>query len=136
MTPPRPTTLGSDNVTPNSRCRLPTGITARSSRKNHLCNARRDDADAVLAGVVTFDDGDVGVSNVFFELLAIALSVSPRFFTSGLDRYAADARGGPQKHLRGAVVADHLGLHVGGIDAENAARDGRESACCRETCRR
>src|SRR5580692_5118532 len=36
--------------------------------QHHFGNARRYDADAVLAGIVPLDDGDVGVADVALEL--------------------------------------------------------------------
>ena len=41
MPPELPTTLGRDRVTPNSSCKLPIGITARSSR-NTISAMRAD----------------------------------------------------------------------------------------------
>src|SRR3984957_16625817 len=79
---------------------------------------RRHNANAVLAGVVTLDDRDIGVTDVLFQLGADIVEFFAALFDEFRQRYTGDPRGRPQKDLGGTVVADHLRLDAGGITAE------------------
>src|ERR1700674_3945203 len=67
----------------------------------------RHDADTILAGIVTLDDGDISVTHIFFQLRANTFELFAALFDEFRHWHACDARGRPQKYLGGAGVADH-----------------------------
>src|SRR5258707_4361424 len=78
----------------------------------------RYDTDAILARVITFDDGDVGVTNVMLEPGAEISKILAVGLKELLDRHAGDACARPEEDLRGAMVADDLRIHINRIDFE------------------
>src|SRR5262249_3548033 len=89
--------------------------------EHHLGDAGRYDADTVLAGIMTLDDGDVGIAHVSLELvpqLAHPLAAPLEQCRHG---NSADPCRGPHEHLRGPVVADHLRFDMCGIRTEMLA---------------
>src|SRR6516162_2079974 len=93
-------------------------MTARSSLSTISAMPRRYDPDAVLARIVALDDGDVGVAHVSLELVPQLAHALAAPLEQGRHRNSADPCGGPQEHLRGPVVADHLRFDVRGIGTE------------------
>src|SRR5207302_1178591 len=83
-----------------------------------LGNARGHHPDPVLAGVIAFDDRDIGIAHFALDPAAKlrGLQAAPLEFLQ--HPRPSDAGGGPQEHLRGAMFAEDLGLDAGRIDAE------------------
>src|SRR5262249_16527759 len=79
------------------------------------------DPDAVLARVVAFNDGDVGVADVLLDALTQVAQVLATLLEQVGEGNSADACRGPEKHLCSAVIADHLCFHVGRVDTEMLA---------------
>jgi hypothetical protein len=80
-----------------------------------------------LARVVAFNDSDVGVADVLLDTLAQVAQVLAALLEQVGEGNSADARRGPQEHLCGAVVADHLRLHMCCVDAEVLAEMNAKS---------
>src|SRR5581483_11166241 len=85
--------------------------------EDHLGDARADDADAELARVIAFDDADVRIADLALDLLAQRCKFLAPLFRESREWHAADARARPEKHLRGAVLADHLCVDGRRVDA-------------------
>ena len=105
--------------------------------QHYFCDPRRDNTDAILARIVSLDDGDVGVANVVFELRAHVLELLAALLQECRHRHPRNARRRPQENLRGTVVADHLRLHVRGIHAKmlsemDAKTQAVEECACTE----
>jgi hypothetical protein len=73
--------------------------------KHHFRDACRHDANAKLAGVIAFDDGDIGVANAVFDLLAHPVKRLAARLDELADRHAGDTRGRPKKYVRHAMSA-------------------------------
>src|SRR5262249_31278081 len=86
--------------------------------EHHLGDTDRYDPDAVLAAIMALDEGDVAVAHVSLELSPQVAKPLAAPFEQCRDWNSADTRGGPQKHLRGPVVANHLCFDMGRIDTE------------------
>src|SRR5262249_49055054 len=63
--------------------------------EHHLGDTGRYDPDAVLAGIVALDDGDVGVAHVSLQLVPQLVNPLAASLGQCRDWNAADARGGP-----------------------------------------
>src|ERR1700730_4507958 len=66
-----------------------------------LRDPRRYDADAILARVIAFDDGDIGVADVLLEVGAKFSKISAGRLDELLHRYPRDACAPPQEYLCG-----------------------------------
>src|SRR5262245_31580334 len=71
----------------------------------HLGNPCRRYADAILTGVVTLDDRDVGVANLALDPRAQIRKLLPALLGERPHRHPGNARGRPQEDLRGPVIA-------------------------------
>src|SRR6516165_6686269 len=70
---------------------------------------------------MAFDDGDVGVTNVVFNLRAQLCQASAALLQKPCQRHARNTSGRPQEHLRCAMVADDLRLDIDGINTKMGA---------------
>ena len=95
--------------------------------EHHLGDPCRYDADSVLAGIMALDDGDVGIAHVSLELVPKLVNPLAAPGEQCRDGNATDACGGPEKYLRGPVVANDLGLDMPGIDTETLAQVNSKS---------
>src|SRR6185312_1586026 len=86
--------------------------------QHHLCDARRHHADAVLARIVAFDDGDVGVADILLDGLPRRLAGKAALLENLRRGHAGDARARPDEDLGRAVLAQHLRLDRYRIDAK------------------
>jgi len=91
------------------------GYWATTLVRRFLGNASYPDAE--LARLIAFDDCDVGVANVALDSYSKVLHRDPCRQSAG-EQHAAHFGGRPQQHLRGAVLADDLGLDRRATDAE------------------
>src|SRR5258706_10692543 len=95
--------------------------------EHHLGDTRRYNPDSVLARAVALDDGDVGVAHVFLGRLPQLVHALAARFEQCRHRNAADACGGPQEHLCGPVVANHLCFDMCRIHIEMLAQMNAKS---------
>src|SRR5207302_4315211 len=98
-------------------------------------DSRRDHADAVLAGLVAFDDGDVGVAHVALDSLAQLVERHSARQDDLLQGNPGEPYPRPEEYFGGAVLAEDLGLHRGRMDVKDgrevrlAAQAGEPGAC-------
>src|SRR5215510_603412 len=100
--------------------------------QHHLGNTRRDDADAILAGIVALDDRDIGVPHVVLEPGTKIFQPLATLFDQGSNRNAGDARRRPEEYLRGAVLADHLRVNVSRVHAKMPSEMDTEAQAVEE----
>src|SRR5258708_32092326 len=100
--------------------------------KNDFRDPRRNNADAKLTRIVAFDDRDIGVTNALFDLLAHAIERFAALLGQRIDRHAADTGARPKKYLRNSMLADHLSLHLIGIDVEMLRQMNTEAQAVEE----
>src|ERR1700759_4738556 len=101
--------------------------------KNHFSDPRGNDADTELTGVVAFDDGDIGVANALFDLLAHLVERLTAFLDQFVDRHTGDACARPQKHLRNPMFTDDLRLDLVGIDFKMLGQMNAETQAIEES---
>src|SRR5215469_15071331 len=93
-----------------------TAVIAASRNGNTLIaqdrfrDARRYDADPVLARVVAFDDRDVGIANFTLDPSLELVKTEAAALDFLGDRHASYPRRRPHEHLRGAVLTQNLRL--------------------------
>jgi hypothetical protein len=61
--------------------------------ENHFRDPRGNDADAKLARVITFDNGDIRVTNAVFDFLAHHVCRFAALLDESVNRYAGDTGG-------------------------------------------
>src|SRR5262245_62269266 len=89
--------------------------------EHHLGDTGRYDADSVLASIMALDDADVCVAHVFLQLLTQLAKPLAAPLEQCRHWNSADPCRGPQEHLRGPVVANHLCFDMRGIRTEMLA---------------
>src|ERR1700692_444524 len=60
--------------------------------KHHLGDPDRYDSDTILTGIVTFDDSDVGVANLFLDSLSEIFEVLTALLEKRRDRHTTHTR--------------------------------------------
>ena len=100
--------------------------------KNDFRDPCRNDSDAKLTGVIAFDNGDIRISNVLFDLLAHPVRRFAALLDELADGYAGDAGARPEKYLRNSMFSDHLGLHLIGIDIKMLGQMNTETQAIEE----
>jgi len=79
--------------------------------QHHLRNASRDHADPELAGLVSLDDGDIGIPHFMFDGLAQFLVVQTVLSQGVKNRHSRHSRRRPQQYFRGPMLAHNLSFH-------------------------
>src|SRR5262245_25316159 len=95
--------------------------------EHHLGDTGRYDADSVLASIMALDDGDVRIAHLSLQLMLQLANPLAAPLEQCRHWNSADPCRGPQEHLRGPVVANHLCFDMRGIRAEVLAEVNAKS---------
>src|SRR5215471_7596755 len=95
--------------------------------EHYLGDTGRYDADSVLASIMAFDDGDVRIAHLSLQLMLQLANPLAAPLEQCRHWNSADPCRGPQEHLRGSVVANHLCFDMRGIRAEVLAEVNAKS---------
>src|SRR5262249_20977921 len=76
--------------------------------EHHLGDTGRYDPDSFLASIMAFDDGDVRIAPLSLQLMLQLANPLAAPLEQCRHWNSADPCRGPQEHLRGSVVANHL----------------------------